>query len=86
VWWISGLLIAFTGMTKFILCAVLMTGCYARPHVVASPQQKLEAISLYMNGATSEDIGAHYGLDHDETRELLRMTIRELNKKFYSGR
>jgi len=65
-------------MRTIILSLALLTGCAMRPNVVATPATKAEAVSLYLNGASIDAISEHYNIKHDEARELLRLTVRDL--------
>lgn len=60
--------------------------CAARPKIVVTPERKVEAIALYIKGATAAEVGAHFGIAREDARELIHITLKEVSKKYYSNR
>lgn len=70
-------------MRALFLTVALMTGCAARPTIVATPETKAEAVSLYLSGANAAELGEHFGIKREEARELIRVTLGDLYRKYY---
>jgi hypothetical protein len=73
-------------MRTLVLTLAVLTGCATRPPIVATPETKAEAVSLYIKGATSAELSEHFNIDREDARELIRITIRDLYKKYSKDR
>jgi hypothetical protein len=73
-------------MKKLLVVMVLVGACAGRAHVEATPAQRAQAIQLYLDGATTQQIGQRFALSQNEARELLHDTIKDLNRMYFRNR
>jgi hypothetical protein len=74
-------------MSKLALTfSLILAACGAQPRVTATPAQRAEAIGLYATGSSMKDVAARLAMDHDEAREVIHATLRDLNRRYYGGR
>ncbi len=72
-----------SGMTKLAILTVLVTACGARSTAPVSPAQRSQAIHLYLDGASDQEIAATLACGPDQAHAVLHDAIVELNRKFY---
>ena len=74
-------------MKKLMVMVALVVGaCAAQPHVQATPEQRREAIQLYMDGASCAQIGERFAISQNDARELVHDTIKDLNRMYFRNR
>lgn len=70
-------------MKAITLCILLTAACAtSRPPVTASPK-RIDAVQLYMTGASTAEVASSLAVEPAEARELLRLTLRDLNRAYY---
>jgi hypothetical protein len=80
-------LFRLSSMQKILIALTLASGaCASRPKIVATPDQKVEAITLFIKGANAAEVAAHLGIAREQALELIHITLKELSKKYYANR
>ena len=70
---------------KALIISLLIAGC-AHHRPVTTPQQRTEAIQLYLNGASSLEVAKHLKMSHKDARYVLRSTISSLSGRYQRDR
>lgn len=70
-------------MLKALLLTVAVTACAPRPRIVASPEQRAEALQLYAAGSSTRDVAAQLRMDPADARHVLRTALVQLNRRLY---
>lgn len=76
-------------MTRMIVTAAITwlaaTGC-ASPGLSVAPQARAQAIRMYVNGATPDEVAAELAIDPGTARAVIRAELRRLTRRLYGVR
>jgi hypothetical protein len=72
-----------TMMTKLSIPILFAFGCAANP---SSPMARQQAVLMYANGASCDEIANRLEIDRTHARELIRTGMADLSRKFYKAR
>jgi hypothetical protein len=64
------------------LALALATGCAARPPVQVTPAQRTEAIRLYADGVTLDQVAARLAIGHDDARYVIRSGLIDMQRRY----
>jgi len=64
------------------IALAIATGCVHNPAPL-SPQQRTQAIRLYVEGASPGEIAAQLSVPRDDARAAIRTTLLELSRRYY---
>lgn len=72
-------------MTKasILMVVAMATGCAARQ---TSPVARQQAVQLFASGVPCDEIATKLNVDREHARELIRIGMADLNRKFYKTR